>query len=87
MLPMRYGYACINMELSYPRKFNKPRGTKKVTMSPSMIRRTFDAKGIAYASELAPQNVQDFRPFLDGMWQMTFTFSESRQTSSRGPRT
>ena len=61
---MRYGYACINMELSYPRKFDKPRGTKKVTMSRSMIRRTFDAKGIAYASELSLQNVRDFLPIL-----------------------
>ena len=24
-MPMRYGYACINMELSYPRKFDKQR--------------------------------------------------------------
>ena len=61
---MRYGYACINMELSYPRKFDKPRGTKKVTMSRSMIRRTFDAKGIAYASELSLQIVRDFLPIL-----------------------
>lgn len=61
---MRYGYACINMELSYPTKFDKPRGTKKVTMSRGMIRRTFDAKGIAYASELALQNVKDFLPIL-----------------------
>jgi UV DNA damage endonuclease len=44
-----YGYCCINMEL----------GKQKITTNRSMIKRTFDEKGIAYASELALQNVRD----------------------------
>lgn len=44
-----YGYCCINMEL----------GKQKITTNRSMIKRTFDDRGIAYASELALQNVRD----------------------------
>jgi UV DNA damage endonuclease len=44
-----YGYCCINMEL----------GKQKITTNRSMIKRTFNDKGIAYASELALQNVRD----------------------------
>ena len=47
----RFGYACINMSLQEA----KPR----ITCNRSMIRRTFDAKGIEYASELALQNTAD----------------------------
>lgn len=44
-----YGYCCINMTL---RKDN-------VYIGRSMIKRTFEAKGIKYASELALANVRD----------------------------
>lgn len=47
---VRLGYACINMELQE---------TRGVQCSRSMIRRTFDQKGIAYASQLALQNCKD----------------------------
>ena len=47
----RFGYACLNMTLGAL----KPR----ITCNRGMIRRTFDAKGIPYASELALQNVTD----------------------------
>jgi len=46
---MRIGYACINMTL----------GDKGVTTNRGMIRRTYDAKGLKYVSELALQNVRD----------------------------
>ena len=47
------GYACINMELSSgPKK-------SRITTNRSMIKRTFEAKGKAYASELALQNLND----------------------------
>ena len=60
------GYACINMQLSYPTKWgNQPRGTERITTNRSMIRRTYDAKGITYASELSLLNVQDLERVID----------------------
>ena len=48
---MNLGYACINMTLSE----SKP----KITTNRSMIKRTFQEKGIGYASELGLQNSRD----------------------------
>ena len=48
---MNLGYACINMELSE----RKP----KISSNRGMIKRTFKAKGIDYASQLALQNCKD----------------------------
>jgi len=47
---VRLGYACINMELQE---------TRGIQCSRSMIRRTFDQKGVSYASQLALQNCRD----------------------------
>ena len=44
-----YGYCCINLSLK----------DQKVTTNRSMIKRTFADKGIAYASQLALDNVRD----------------------------
>ena len=55
---MKLGYACINMELS-----NVPK-SKRITTNRSMIKRTFLAKGIPYASELALQNCMDLLKIL-----------------------
>lgn len=49
MAETNFGYCCINLEL----------GKQKVTTNRSMVKRTFEAKGIEYASELALQNVRD----------------------------
>jgi len=46
---MRIGYACINMTL----------GQQKITTNRGMVKRTFDSKGVKYASELTLQNVRD----------------------------
>ena len=46
---MNLGYACINMTLS----------KQGITTNRSMIKRTFQSKGIEYASELALHNVRD----------------------------
>ncbi|SDK40881.1 UV DNA damage endonuclease [Catalinimonas alkaloidigena] len=46
---MQLGYACINQELS----------DQKITVNRGMIRRTFDEKGPAYASELILLNLTD----------------------------
>jgi len=45
-----FGYCCINMTLQ------KQKG---ITIGRGMIKRTFEQKGIAYASELALQNIRD----------------------------
>jgi UV DNA damage endonuclease len=58
MNKINLGYACINMELS-----NAPKA-KRITTNRSMIRRTFRAKGISYASELALANCQDLIKIL-----------------------
>ena len=48
---VRFGYACINTHL----QSLKPR----VTCNRSMIKRTFLAKGLPYASEISLKNAQD----------------------------
>tara|TARA_R110000868_G_scaffold222657_4_gene474513 strand:- start:112 stop:1014 length:903 start_codon:yes stop_codon:yes gene_type:complete len=53
---MKLGYACINTTLGS----QKP----KVTTNRGMIRRTFDAKGLPYVSELVLQNVRDLSTIL-----------------------
>jgi UV DNA damage endonuclease len=51
---LNLGYACINTELS----------KEKITTNRTMIRKTFDQKGITYASELALQNVKDLKTII-----------------------
>jgi UV DNA damage endonuclease len=46
----RFGYCCINLTLQQQ---------KGITIGRGMIKRTFEQKGISYASELALQNVRD----------------------------
>ena len=48
---MNLGYACINMTLGEQ--------TPRITTNRSMIKKTFDERGIAYASELGLQNTRD----------------------------
>jgi UV DNA damage endonuclease len=53
-----YGYACVNMTLSdVPAK-------RKVTTNRTMIRKTFDERGINYAAQLAEQNFVDLYKIL-----------------------
>lgn len=52
----RFGYACLNMSLCA----EKP----KIFCSRSMIKRTFQAKGIEYASELALANSMDLIKYV-----------------------
>jgi UV DNA damage endonuclease len=59
---MNLGYACINMNLSNPKQFGSD--NDKVTTNRSMIRRTFDEKGVDYVSELALQNVIDLNHII-----------------------
>ena len=54
---MNLGYACINMTLSG----QKP----KVTTNRSMIKRTFQQRGVEYATELGLQNARDLYRILE----------------------
>lgn len=53
------GYACINMTLSNVRPKKNV-----ITTNRSMIRKTFDIRGIKYASELAYKNVKDLEKIV-----------------------
>ena len=69
------GYACINTELAS----QKP----KITTNRSMIKRTFQAKGIEYASELACLNVRDLLPIL--VWNHRHNIKVFRMSSCLFP--
>lgn len=51
---MNVGYACINMTMG-----------KKVTTNRSMVKKTFDARGLDYVSELALANAKDIIKILE----------------------
>ena len=51
----RFGYCCINLSLE----------KDKVSTNRGMVKRTFEDRGIAYASELALKNVLDLRKILE----------------------
>ena len=54
-----YGYACINQG------FNLRPKSQRITTNRTMIKRTFQERGIEYASELALQNLRDLRKILE----------------------
>jgi UV DNA damage endonuclease len=51
----RYGYCCINLSLA----------KDKISTNRGMVKRTFEEKGLHYASELALKNVLDLRKILE----------------------
>ncbi len=62
------GYACINMGLSErPKK-------QRITTNRSMIKRTFQEKGLPYASELVLQNCKDLLKILEWNHQNDIRF-------------
>ena len=81
---MNIGYACINMQLSYPQKWGgKEKGIKPITTGRSMIKRTFDAKGVDYASELTLQNARDLNQIVQ--WNVLNGYNFFRITSGLAP--
>tara|TARA_R110001583_G_scaffold78646_1_gene212930 strand:+ start:522 stop:1424 length:903 start_codon:yes stop_codon:yes gene_type:complete len=70
---LNLGYACINMEL---RK-------KNIYTGRTMIRRTFDAKGLPYVSELALANVRDLIEIIK--WNYSKGIKVYRMSSSLFP--
>ena len=51
----RYGYCCINLSLA----------NEKISTNRGMVKKTFQEKGIVYASELALRNVIDLKKILE----------------------
>ncbi len=70
---INYGYACINLEL---RK-------QKITTNRGMIRRTFDAKGLPYVSEIAIKNITDQLKIVQ--WNIENGISVYRMSGSLFP--
>ena len=81
---MNIGYACINMQLSYPQKWGgKEKGVKPITTGRSMIKRTFESKGLDYASELTLANAMDLDKIID--WNILNGYNFFRITSGLAP--
>lgn len=66
---MNIGYACINMTLG-----------KKITTNRSMIKRTFESKGLDYVSELSLLNTKDIIKILE--WNLKNGIKFFRLSSS-----
>ena len=71
------GYACINMSLSSLKK------SERITTNRSMIKRTFQQRGVAYASELALQNIKDLYTILQ--WNKKHNINFFRLSSNLFP--
>ena len=81
---MRYGYACISMKLSYPQKYGgKEKGIQPITTGRTMIKRTFESKGVDYASELARLNVKDLNSIVQ--WNILNGYDFYRMSSGLAP--
>ena len=81
---MNLGYACINMQLSYPQKYGgKQKGVKPITTGRSMIKRTFESKGLDYASELTLANAKDLNQIVQ--WNVLNGYNFFRITSGLAP--
>ena len=81
---MNLGYACINMQLSYPQKYGgQEKGVLPITTGRSMIKRTFESKGLDYASELTKQNARDLNQIIQ--WNVINGFNFFRITSGLAP--
>ena len=71
------GYACINTKLSGLPK------SKRITTNRTMIKRTFQQKGIKYASELALANVRDLKKIIQ--WNEDHNIKFYRMSSEMFP--
>ena len=81
---MNIGYACINMQLSYPQKYGgQPKGVEPITTGRSMIKRTFQTKGLDYASELTLKNVKDLNGIIS--WNVLNGYDFYRMSSGLAP--
>ena len=72
---MRLGYACINMTLQQ---------AGGITTNRSMRQKTFNERGLAYASELALQNVKDLVNIINGIMKCVLNSLECLVIYSHG---
>ena len=70
------GYACINMGFSSLPK------SQRITTNRTMIKRTFQEKGIAYASELGLDDVRDLYKILQWNLENNIYFYPSKRRAS-----
>ncbi len=81
---MSLGYACVNMQLSYPQQYGgKEKSVERITTGRKMIKRTFKEKGVDYASELVLKNVIDLGKIVD--WNILKGYELFRISSSMIP--
>ena len=81
---MNMGYACINMQLCYPQKYGgKEKGVEPITTGRTMIKRTFESKGLDYASELTLKNVKDLNGIIS--WNVLNGYDFYRMSSGLAP--
>lgn len=69
----RYGYCCINLSLA----------KDKISTNRGMVKRTFEERGIEYASELALKNVADLKKILE--WNHSNNIKMYRMSSDIFP--
>jgi UV DNA damage endonuclease len=70
---MKLGYACINLTLS----------EEGIIVNKGMMKRTFESKGISYASVLALENIQNLEKIID--WNIQNGFLLYRMSSDMFP--
>ncbi len=72
------------MQLSYPQQYGgQERGVQPITTGRTMIRRTFDSRGVGYASEKCLDNVRDLDTIMD--WNIGNGYNFFRVTSNLAP--
>ena len=81
-MPKNYGYACINMQLSNPQDYGGHKNDR-ITTNRSMIKRTFQERGIEYASSLSLLNVLDLQKILE--WNVEHGINFFRLSSNVFP--
>ena len=77
-----YGYACINMQLSNPKKYGLA-NIDAIRTNRAMVKRTFAEKGIDYASELSLKNCYDLYEIIK--WNKEHGFIFFRVSSDMFP--
>jgi len=77
------GYACINMQLNDPKNYGTNKKAQRVTTNRTMIKRTFQQRGMLYAGQLALQNCKDLYKILE--WNRDNGFNFFRLSSDVFP--
>ena len=75
---VRYGYCCISLGIN-----EGVRRRDHVSVNRGMVKRTFDARGLAYASELAALNLEDTARVLE--WNLSRGIMVYRMSSDSLP--